>query len=78
MDIIFKLEHGNEKVTNFRIAEAVVDTCNDYHLDLNAEVIARMILLQIDHQRNIEFNEFGKTVFSTREEVEQALKGGAE
>ena len=52
MDIIFKLEHGNEKVTNFRIAEAVVDTCNDYHhSDLNAEVIARMILLQIDAEK---------------------------
>lgn len=52
MDIIFKLEHGNEEVTNFRIAEAVVNTCNDYHNpDLNAEVIARMILLQVDAEK---------------------------
>ena len=28
----------------------------------------------IDHQRNIEFNEFGKTVFFTREEAEHELK----
>lgn len=52
MDIIFKLEHGNEEVTNFRIAEAVVNTCKDYHNpELNAEVIARMILLQIDAEK---------------------------
>lgn len=28
----------------------------------------------IDHQRNIEFEEIGKTVFLTREEAEKALK----
>lgn len=32
----------------------------------------------IDRQRNIEFKDFGKTVFLTREEAERALKGGAE
>jgi hypothetical protein len=30
----------------------------------------------IDHQRNIEFDDFGKTVFLTREEAEAKLKEG--
>ena len=29
----------------------------------------------IDHQRNIEFDDFGKTVFLSREAAEKALKG---
>lgn len=49
MKILFNLEVG-EEMTNFRIAEAVVNLCeegwNDCG-DVNAEVIARMILLQI-------------------------------
>ena len=51
MNIEFHLENGNEKVTNFRIAEAIVNLCDDTHPTcdkLNAEVVAKMILLQIE------------------------------
>lgn len=50
MRIEYHLDNGNEKITNFSIAEAVVDFCEDNYHDpeLNAEVVAKMILLQID------------------------------
>jgi hypothetical protein len=49
MYVTFNLEHGNEKMTNFRIAEAVINLCDDTHEScecLNAEIVAKMILLQ--------------------------------
>ena len=49
MNIVFNLEHGNEKMTNFCIAEAVINLCDDTHEScdgLNAEIVAKMILLQ--------------------------------
>ncbi len=54
MNITFNLEHGNEEITNFRIAEAIINLCDDEHEScdgLNAETVAKMILLQIDTTR---------------------------
>ena len=50
MKIMFHLEHGQEKISNFNLAEALVNLCDeDYNHDsLNAEVVAKMILLQIE------------------------------
>lgn len=51
MRIAYHLDDGNDKITNFKIAEAIVDLCNDKHescRELNAETVAKMILLQID------------------------------
>ncbi len=56
MKITFNLELNNEKCTNFRIAEAVVNLCEDTHescKDFNAEVIAKMILLQIGTRKEV-------------------------
>lgn len=46
MKIFFRLE-TDEKITNFRVAEAVVNLCNEGY-ELDAEAIAKMILLQVD------------------------------
>ena len=52
MKITFHLDNGNEKVTNFCVAEAVVNLCDDTHnLELNAEVVAKMMLLQVDSRK---------------------------
>ena len=53
MRIEYHLEHGNEKITNFDIAKAILDLCDeDYsHEGLDAEVVAKMILLQIDARK---------------------------
>lgn len=53
MRIEYHLEYGTEKITNFNLAEAVVNVCDeDYnHNGLNAEVVAKMILLQIDARK---------------------------
>jgi hypothetical protein len=51
MRITYHLDDGNDKITNFKIAEAIIDLCNDEHetcRELNAETVAKMILLQID------------------------------
>ncbi len=56
MNIEFHLENGNEKMTNFRIAEAIINLCNDTHPtcnELDAEVVAKMILLQIDNMKEM-------------------------
>lgn len=50
MRITFHLDREDDKITNFRVAEAVIDLCNDYHnscRELDAETVAKMILLQI-------------------------------
>ena len=45
MKIYFTAEHEDEVITNFRVAEAVVNLCGeDFCLD--SEAIAKMILLQ--------------------------------
>lgn len=51
MRIEYHLDDGNDKISNFKIAEAVVESCNSEHetcRELNAETVAKMILLQID------------------------------
>ena len=51
MRITYHLDDGNDKITNFKVAEAVIELCNDGHetcRELNAETIAKMILLQTD------------------------------
>lgn len=51
MKIAYHLDDGNDKITNFKVAEAVVDLCNDSHKSCNtldAEIVAKMILLQTD------------------------------
>ena len=46
MQIYYNLDEG-EKITNFRVAESVVNLCTtNYELDAGA--IAKMILLQVD------------------------------
>lgn len=46
MKIYFNAE-TDEVITNFRVAEAVVDLCSN-RFELDAEVVAKMILLQVD------------------------------
>lgn len=43
----------SETLTNFRIAEAIINLCDeDYNkTGLNAEVVAKMILIQIDARK---------------------------
>lgn len=49
MTITYHLDDGNDKITNFKIAEAIIELCNDETCrELNAETIAKMILLQTD------------------------------
>lgn len=53
MRIEYHFEHENEKITNFQIAEAVLNLCDgdDNHSGLDAEVVAKMLLLQIDARK---------------------------
>lgn len=56
MRIMFHLdqiEGKPEELTNFRVAEAVTELCDrDFNNNgLNAEVVAKMILLQIDARK---------------------------
>ena len=46
MNIYFKCD-ANEKITNFRVAESVINLCNE-DWELNAETVANMMLLQIE------------------------------
>lgn len=49
MQIYYNLDE-EEKITNFRVAESVVNLCTtEYELD--AEAIAKMILLQVDSMK---------------------------
>ena len=50
MNIYFNLDE-DEKMTNFRVAEAVINLCKP-DWELNAETIAKMILLQIESQKD--------------------------
>ena len=49
MNIYFKCD-AEEKMTNFRVAEAVINLCNE-GWELSAEAVANMILLQIEADR---------------------------
>lgn len=49
MKIYFECDEG-ENMTNFRVAEAIVNLC-DLHWELNAETVAKMILLQVDTEK---------------------------
>ena len=54
MRIRYHLDDENDKITNFKISEAIIDLCNDDHetcRELDAETVAKMILLQIDTLR---------------------------
>ena len=44
MKIFFKAE-TDEKITNFRVAEAVINLCKE-DFDLDSDAVAKMILLQ--------------------------------
>ena len=51
MRIVYHLDDGNDKITNFKVAEAIIELCNDEHKtcrELDAETVAKMILLQTD------------------------------
>jgi hypothetical protein len=52
MTISFNLDR-DENINNFRVAEAVVDLCEG-DLDLNAEAIAKMILVQVNVKKSEE------------------------
>jgi hypothetical protein len=59
MRIRYHLDDGNDKITNFKIAEAIIELCNDGHetcRELNAEIVAKMILLQIDTLKAVRNN----------------------
>ena len=53
MRIEFHYEYADEKFTNFSIAEAIVELCGkDYNNEgLDAEVVAKMILLEVDARK---------------------------
>lgn len=54
MRIAYHADDGNDKITNFKVAEAIVDLCNDEHescKELDAEIVAKMILLQINAEK---------------------------
>lgn len=42
-----------ETLTNFRVAEAVINLCSKNHsiIELDAETVAKMILLQLDARK---------------------------
>lgn len=51
MRITYHLDDGNDKITNFKVAESIIELCNYVHetfREINAETIAKMILLQTD------------------------------
>lgn len=49
MNICFKCDEG-ENMTNFRVAEAIINLC-DPHCELSAETIAQMVLLQVEAEK---------------------------
>lgn len=53
MRITYNLDDGNEKMTNFKIAEAIIELCDEdfNNTGLDAEVVAKMILLEIDKRK---------------------------
>ena len=59
MRIMYHLENETEKITNFNIAQSVIELCDEDFKNegLDAEVVAKMMLLQIDARRNRVLNE---------------------
>lgn len=60
MRITFRLDNENDKITNFKVAEAIIDLCNDNHnscRELDAEIVAKMILLQIGTSEGDDLND---------------------
>lgn len=55
MKIYFTVEHEDEPITNFRVAEAVVNLCNE-GFDLDSDAVAKMILLQNEARAKAELN----------------------
>jgi hypothetical protein len=53
MRIEFHYEDESEKITNFRLAEAVLNLCNSgfNNKEFDAEVIAKMLLLEVDARK---------------------------
>ncbi len=53
MKIFYHLEHENDRITNFSLAESVLEVCDTDHNDmgLDAEVVAKMILLQVEARK---------------------------
>lgn len=49
MNIYFKCDEG-ENITNFRVAEAIINLC-DPNWELSAETIAQMVLLQVEAEK---------------------------
>jgi hypothetical protein len=49
MKIYFECDE-DERMTNFRVAEAVINLCNK-SWELDAEAVAKMILLQVEAER---------------------------
>lgn len=53
---MYHFDYEKENFTNFNIAQSVIELCNDPHPtcdELNAEVVAKMILLQIDNMKEM-------------------------
>ena len=53
MTIYCNLDEG-EKITNFRVAEAVINLCNERGWALDSKKIAKMILVQLDETESEE------------------------
>ena len=55
MKIYYHLDKPEEKITNFNIAESITNFCDEvYNVDLDAEAVAKMILIQIDSRKVVE------------------------
>ena len=65
-----------KEVVEFMVRSALI-SCNSKGVWTKKFRICRVINGKtVDHQRNIEFVDFGRTVFFSREEAEYAMKGG--
>ena len=53
MKIFYHLDNENDRITNFSLAESVLEVCDTDHNDmgLDAEVVAKMILLQVEARK---------------------------
>lgn len=66
-DVVYTIE--NTEIVDWRISYIGLRPCNSGY--------ANLYNLKNQHIVSVAFNDIGKTVFLTREEAEQALKGGA-
>lgn len=68
--------HYEKEVIEF-LVRSISISCNSKGVWTKKFRICRVINGKtVDHQRNIEFADFGKTVFFKRDEAERSLKGG--